>query len=160
MIILGIDPGIATVGIGVVDATEKHALRAVDWCTLQTKANLPIGTRLCELAQDMCTILTEHKPDLAIMERIYFANNAQSAIDVAQARGVLLQAVAATGIPVLEATPLQLKAAITGDGQADKRQVQDMLVRILHLQEIPTPDDAADALALAVYGTLAHMPQI
>lgn len=160
MIVLGIDPGIATVGVGVIDATEKHELRAVDWCTLQTEAHLPTGARLCELAQDIRTILGEHAPDVAVIERIYFASNAQSAIDVAQARGVLLQEVAAKGIPVLEATPLQLKAAITGDGRADKRQVQDMLMRMLHLGEVPTPDDAADALALAVYGTLVYMPQI
>ena len=89
-----------------------------------------------------------------LVERLFFAINKKTALDVAQARGVILFSVSEVGIPILEPTPLQLKSGITGDGTADKRQVQDMLVRMLNLPETPKPDDAADALALAVYGAL------
>ena len=96
------------------------------------------------------------KPDLVVIERLYFATNAKTAIDVAQARGVILLTVAQHGVRMIEATPLQLKLAITGDGKADKTQVQTMLVHMLKLPCIPTPDDAADALGLAVYGSLTQ----
>jgi len=157
MIILGIDPGLATVGIGIIEARDQQNIRAVDWCTIRTKPGVPAAQRLCEIAGNLRTIIAEHKPDLAVVEKIFFATNEKTAIDVAQARGVILQTVSAASIPVLEPTPLQLKSAITGDGKADKKQLQDMLARILHLDEAPQPDDAADALGLAVYGALTEV---
>ena len=154
MKIIGIDPGLATVGIGLVEASSKHDIRAIEWLTIETKAGGEAANRLAEIAEDLTTLLQETTPDLAVVEKLFFAANEKTALDVAQARGVILQILAQHGIPITEPTPVQMKSVITGDGKADKRQVQDMLVRILNLQEIPKPDDAADALALAVYGVL------
>lgn len=154
MRILGIDPGLKTIGLGWVETTSPHAIQAEDWCTIETKSGLSLADRLAEIADDLGTILDEIEPSLAVIERLFFAVNAKSAIEVAHARGVILSLLAKRGIPVLEPTPLALKRAITGDGQADKRQVQDMLVRCLKLSERPNPVDAADALALAYYGAL------
>lgn len=156
MRILGIDPGLATIGLGVVEAASPHDVKTVEWLTLCTPAGLPFAERLAEIARDLGEFLNTCHPQLAVVEKLFFAVNAKTAMDVAQARGVILSALATKGIPVLEPTPLQLKSCITGDGKADKAQVQQMLVRMLGLTEIPKPDDAADALALAVYGALQH----
>ncbi len=153
MRILGIDPGLATVGIGIIDALSQADLRVIDWLTITTKPG-GLSERLVEIDADLAALLDDVKPDLAVVEKLFFATNERTAIDVAQARGVLLRCVASRGIPLLEPTPLQLKLGITGDGSADKRQMQTMLVHMLKLTDIPKPDDAADALALAVYGAL------
>jgi crossover junction endodeoxyribonuclease RuvC len=155
MRILGIDPGLRTIGLGLIEAQSRSQVRSLEWLTIQTDAALGLPDRLAEIARDLDGFLEGAKPDLAVVERIYFAVNERTAIDVAHARGVLLQTVAARSIPILEPTPLELKAAVTGDGSADKRQIGDMLVRIFKLPAPPTPDDAADALALAYYGALA-----
>ena len=149
MKVLGIDPGFATVGIGIV---ESDPLTVIDWCTIETDKGLLFPERLSEIAEDLSQIIREHKPDLAVIEKLYFQTNQKTAIDVAQARGVILLTVEQAGVPVLEPTPLELKSAITGDGRADKRQMQDMLKRMLGV-DCPS-DDAADALGLAVYGTI------
>lgn len=154
MRVLGIDPGLAVVGLGWVDAHGPHRVSCIDFCTIQTTAGSPLADRLHEIARDFRDLLDEIQPDLAVIERLFFAVNAMSAIEVAQSRGVLLSILAERGIPILEPSPLQMKSAITGDGKADKRQVQDMLVRLLKLPERPQPVDAADALALAYYGAL------
>ncbi len=154
MRILGIDPGFATIGLGHVEATSRHDIGTADWLTITTAAGLPMAERLREIHTDLSGFLEELKPDLAVVEKLFFATNQKTAIDVAQARGVIILCLAEAGIPIVEATPLQLKSCITGDGGAGKKQVQDMLVRMLNLTVIPTPDDAADALALAVYGAL------
>lgn len=157
MRILGIDPGLQTVGLGWLDADGPHHITALDWCAITTESGLPLPQRLAEIAADFRGILDEVKPDLVVVEKLFFAVNATSAIDVAQARGAMVAEAAGRGIEVLEATPLQMKLAITGDGQADKRQIQDMLMQCLKLDVRPTPVDAADALALAYYGALqAH----
>ena len=156
MRILGIDPGLATIGIGVVDAKSAHDIVPGEWLTIQTKAGLPLAERLQEIEKDLVTLLAEVQPELAVVERLFFATNEKTALDVAHARGVIMLALARANIPIIEPTPLQLKSAITGDGKASKGQVQDMLVRMLKLRTIPKPDDAADALALAVYGALQH----
>ena len=156
MRILGIDPGLATVGIGIIDAAGPQDLQVVDWLTITTKAGVPLPERLREIGDDLASIIRNTAPHLAVVERLFFATNEQTAIDVAQARGVILRELAVAAVPILEPSPLQLKLAITGDGTADKRQVQSMLPRLLELQEIPRPDDAADALALAIYGALQH----
>ncbi len=154
MRILGIDPGLATVGLGLLEAKSPEDLQALDWLTIKTPAKAPLPERLAEICTDLCGFLEEAAPELAVVEKLFFAVNERTAIDVAQARGAILAALATRGIPVLEPTPLQLKLAITGDGHADKRQVQQMLLRFLKLSEIPKPDDAADALALAMYGAI------
>jgi crossover junction endodeoxyribonuclease RuvC len=152
--ILGIDPGLATIGIGLIESDSGADLRCPDWLTITTPAGLPLPDRLLEIRKDLTEFLADTKPELAVIEKLFFATNALTAIDVAQARGVIVATVAEAGIPIIEATPLQMKLAITGDGQADKLQVQTMLMHLLKLTEIPKPDDAADALALAIYGAL------
>ena len=153
MKILGIDPGLATVGLGLIESTGGNA-QVIEWLTIATEANTPLPDRLREIHKDLGVYLDETKPELVVMERLFFATNQRTAIDVAQARGILVLTVSQRGIPMIEATPLQLKLAITGDGKADKIQMQTMLLHLLNLKEIPKPDDAADALSLAIYGAL------
>lgn len=157
MRILGIDPGLALIGLGTIDAQGRTAISVVEWLTITTKAGLPTPVRLCEIRRDLGEYLDQMKPELVVIERLFFATNERTAIDVAQARGVIVQTVAERELTILEPTPLQLKLGITGDGSADKTQVQTMLLHQLQLKEIPRPDDAADALALAVYGALHAM---
>lgn len=152
MRIVGIDPGLATVGIGLVEANGSASIKALEWLTIETKAGLSLAERLCEIGNDLDRYLTETQPELAVIEKLFFSVNVKTALDVAQARGVILATVARHGIPIMEPTPPELKSCITGDGNADKLQIQQMLVTMFGLKEIPTPDDAADALALAAYG--------
>ncbi|PIR48876.1 crossover junction endodeoxyribonuclease RuvC [Candidatus Peregrinibacteria bacterium CG10_big_fil_rev_8_21_14_0_10_55_24] len=154
MRILGIDPGLAITGIALIEADSPQKFTRTDWLTITTKSGLPLPDRLCELQHDLHEYLRDTKPQYAVVERLFFATNRLTAIAVAQARGVILLTLAEHAIPCLEPTPLELKHCITGDGNADKRQVQDMLTRTFSLQEPPKPDDAADALALALYGLL------
>lgn len=154
MHILGLDPGLATIGLGIVEVDARGTLQAKDWLTICTKAGVSLADRLVEIRTDFAAYLDQTQPDLAVVEQLFFAANEQSALPVAHARGVLLVTLAERGIPLLEPTPLAMKACITGDGRADKHQVQDMLCRMLSLAKAPHPDDAADALALAVYGAL------
>lgn len=153
MRIVGIDPGIATIGLGTIEMTTSSNIQATDWLTIRTKP-IPLPERLKEIADDLDAFLEKTHPDLIVVERLFFAQNERSAMDVAHARGVILSAAARQGCPILEPTPLQLKLAITGNGRATKEEMQRMLLHLLHLKEIPKPDDAADALALAFYGTL------
>lgn len=154
MKILGIDPGLATIGIGIIEATSPSDLTCIEWLTITTPAGLSLSERLIEIAKDLGELLKDTQPDLVVIEKLFFATNEKTAIDVAQARGVILCTVAQAGIRIVEPTPLQMKLAVTGDGQADKLQVQTMLLHLLKLKEIPKPDDAADALGLAIYGAL------
>lgn len=154
MKILGVDPGLRTIGLGLVEVASAREILVLDWLTIETPSGNPPAERLAEIARDLETYLQEKRPDRAVVEKLFFAVNERTAMDVAQARGVLLATLGKAGIPVLEPTPMQLKATITGDGRADKAQIQMMLVRMLHLESPPKPDDAADALALAVYGAL------
>ncbi len=155
MRIVGIDPGLATIGLGVLDARSPYDMQAVEWLTIKTKAGESASSRLAEIHADLTAFLRQTKPELAVVEKLFFATNEKTAMDVSQARGCILLALEQEHIPLMEATPLQLKSCITGDGKASKDQVRDMLVRMLSLTEIPTPDDAADALALAVFGALS-----
>ena len=152
MLILGIDPGLTTAGIGLIDATNRHHPTAVDWLTITTNPALPLAERLRELRDDLDAYLKDVHPEKAVVEQLFFATNKQTAMATAQARGVILATLAGHGIAVQKVTPLQLKTAITGDGKSDKRQMQEMVKRILKLKELPSPADAADALALALYG--------
>lgn len=158
MRILGIDPGFATVGMGTLESSSPHDLQHPDWLTIRTKAGLPFSERLLEIKKDLHEFLDEFQPELAVIEKLFFATNEKTALDVAHARGVIVLTVAERGIEIIEPTPLQMKLGITGDGSADKTQVQSMLVQLLNLHEIPKPDDAADALALALYGALHRKP--
>lgn len=156
MRILGIDPGLATVGIGMIEEVAPGTLRTIDWCTIETSAGLPLWDRLEEIFKDLSGILTDFRPQLTVVEKLFFATNQKTAMDVSHARGAILLCLANRGIQILEPTPMQLKNAITGDGSADKLAMQIMVQRILKLQELPKPDDTADALALAVYGAFMH----
>jgi crossover junction endodeoxyribonuclease RuvC len=154
MRILGIDPGLATIGLGLIEATGPHNMKAIEWLTIKTKAGIPLPDRLQEIHKDLAAYVKDAKPDLCVIERVYFSKNVTTGIDVSQARGVILTCIAEQAIRILEPTPSELKSAVCGDGKADKTQMQTMMMRMLELQEIPKPDDAADALALAVFGAL------
>lgn len=147
--ILGIDPGYAIVGFGVIDYAGSH-FRAVEYGSIYTEAHTPFTERLMLIDTDMQEIIRRYKPDCMAIERLYFTTNRTTAIDVAQARGILILEAAKAGLDIHEYTPLQVKQAVVGYGKAEKHQVMDMTRRILRLEQIPRPDDAADALAIAI----------
>lgn len=160
MRVLGIDPGLATVGLGLLDAPTRDTPKALEWLTIETKAGLPLADRLLEIERDLAAYLENARPDLVVVEKLFFAKNETTALDVAHARGVLLATVAKHNVPLLEPSPSEMKLGVTGDGRADKRQVQTMLLHALKLTGLPRPDDAADALALALFGVLRGIPQL
>lgn len=149
MKILGIDPGTATTGFGVIEikAGKKTAL---DFGVISTHKDLPMPDRLAEIYKDICALIKHHQPDQVVVEQLFFATNSKTAISVGQARGVVLLAAAQARLPLAEYTPLQVKQTITGYGQATKKQIQEMVKILLGLDKIPKPDDAADALAIAL----------
>lgn len=149
MRIIGIDPGYAIVGYGLLDYNGGR-FSVVEYGAITTKKETPFEKRLCEIYTDYCYILDKYKPDALSMERLYFNTNQKTAIDVAQARGIIVMATAQRNIVINEYTPLQVKQAVVGYGRAVKKQVQDMTKRILSLESVPKPDDTADALALAI----------
>ena len=149
MIILGIDPGTAALGYGVIERTGGR-LRAIDHGCLVTSPDLPMPERLLAIHGLLDDLLALHQPAIVAVERLFFSRNAQTAIAVGQARGVVLLAAAQHGRPVREATPNEVKSAIAGYGAADKDQVQRMVQLVLGMAELPRPNDAADALAIAV----------
>jgi len=149
MRILGIDPGVATVGFGLVEATRAKQ-RPLRYGVITTPAGLPLSTRLAQLFQDMETILEQFHPDEIAVEELFFSKNITTGIAVAHGRGVILLACERFGAPVYEYTPMQVKQAVAGYGGAQKRQVMLMTQQLLKLKELPRPDDAADALALAI----------
>jgi crossover junction endodeoxyribonuclease RuvC len=149
VIILGIDPGTAALGYGVVERIGGR-LRAIDHGCLVTSPDLPMPERLLAIHGLLDDLLSLHEPAIVAVERLFFSRNAQTAIAVGQARGVVLLAAAQHGRPVREATPNEVKSAIAGYGAADKEQVQRMVQLVLGMAELPRPNDAADALAIAV----------
>lgn len=149
MVIFGIDPGYAIVGCGVV-RYERGNFSLIGYGAVTTSKDMPFNKRLKKIYDDLTELLLRFKPDAVSMERLYFNTNQKTAIDVAQARGVAVLAVENAGIPLYEYTPLQVKQSIVGYGRAEKIQVQNMTKMFLKLDKIPKPDDAADALALAV----------
>ncbi len=149
MVIFGIDPGYAIVGCGVV-RYERGNFSLIGYGAVTTSKDMPFNKRLKKIYDDLSDLLLRFKPDAVSMERLYFNTNQKTAIDVAQARGVAVLAVENAGIPLYEYTPLQVKQSIVGYGRAEKIQVQNMTKMFLKLDKIPKPDDAADALALAV----------
>jgi crossover junction endodeoxyribonuclease RuvC len=149
MRILGIDPGIATIGFGLVEA-ERGQARMVTYGAVTTPAGLPLSRRLYQIDRDMEELIVKLRPDVMAIEELFFNTNLTTGIAVAHGRGVILCAAERCGVPLYEYTPGQVKLAVTGYGKADKRQVMDMTKRLLHLRAVPRPDDAADALALAL----------
>lgn len=151
MIVLGIDPGTAALGYGIVESSGGR-LRAIDHGCLVTSPDSSLPERLLAVHALVVELIAVHSPPLLAIERLFFSKNAQTAFAVGQARGVVLLAAAQHGVPVVEATPNEVKSAIAGYGAADKGQVQRMVQVVLGMSEPPRPDDAADALAVAVWG--------
>ena len=149
MRILGIDPGIATIGFGLI-AADKGNTSMLSYGAITTPAGLPLSKRLYQIDRDMEELIGQLKPDVIAVEELFFNTNITTGIAVAHGRGVLLCAAERCGIPLYEYTPSQVKLAVTGYGKAEKRQVMDMTRRLLKLSAVPKPDDAADALALAL----------
>lgn len=149
MVILGIDPGFAIVGFGVLRSERgKQALQACGAIT--TPAGTPLPARLLQIENDMAQLFETFHPDAMAIEELFFTNNITTGIGVAQARGVILTAAERAGVPIYEYTPSEVKLAVTGYGKAEKRQVMDMVKRLLDLKAAPKPDDAADAVAIAL----------
>lgn len=149
MRIIGIDPGYAIVGFGIIEY-ENSLFRTIDYGAITTEAGGDFNMRLRTIYDDLSEVLDIYKPEALSIEKLYFQNNQKTAIDVAEARGVILLSAAKRNIPIYEYTPLEVKKSITGYGQAVKKQVQEMTKRVLKLSEIPKPDDTADALAMAI----------
>ena len=149
MRILGIDPGYATIGFGLITA-ERAQVHMVTYGAITTPAGLPLSRRLYQIGTDMEELIGKLKPDVISIEELFFNTNLTTGIAVAHARGVLLYTAEKCGIPLHEYTPSQVKMAVVGYGKAEKRQVMDMTRRLLKLKSVPRPDDAADALALAL----------
>ena len=158
MLTLGIDPGTAIMGYGLVESgvsvsgeqAGAEELRLVEYGALRTPAHTPMVERLPMLYAGLAELLSEHKPGAVAIEELFFNKNARTALSVGQARGVVILAAAHAGVPIAEYTPLQVKQAVVGYGRATKEQVQSMVKIILHMDHIPQPDDAADALAIAI----------
>lgn len=149
MLILGIDPGTAIMGYGLIEK-KGNRLFPLTYSCWRTPAHTPMSERLLTLYTELQTFIKLHQPQHIAVEELFFNRNTTTAISVGQARGVVLLAAAQEGIPVFEYTPLQVKQAVAGYGKADKKQIQQMVRALLGLQDIPKPDDTADALAIAI----------
>ena len=159
MIVLGIDPGTARTGYGLVER-DGSRLEALDYGCLETPATMALPQRLLLIEQGLSALLETHRPDLVAVERLYFNKNVQTAFAVGQARGVVLMVAAQWGVAVAEYGPHEVKLAVTGYGRADKGQVQRMVQTLLRLEALPRPDDAADGLAIAICAAHAHRPEV
>ena len=149
MRILGIDPGVAIVGFGLIES-ERGSVRMLQYGAVTTPAGLPLATRLVQIENDMTELIRQLKPDEIAIEELFFSKNITTGIAVAHGRGVILCTAERLGVPIFEYTPMQVKQAVAGYGLADKKQVMDMTKRLLKLKAVPKPDDAADALAIAI----------
>lgn len=149
MRVLGIDPGSLKSGYGLVDE-QQGQLTVVDYGVIRTVPDTPLAQRLLLISARLQELIARHAPDEVAVEDVFVAKNAQSSLKLGQARGAILLTVAQAGLPVAEYTPLEVKQSAVGYGRADKEQVQQMVKALLRLKEIPTPDDAADALAIAI----------
>ena len=155
MIILGIDPGFAIVGFAILEANHGKQ-RLIQCGAITTQAGLPLPARLLQIEQDMEELIAVFHPEAMAVEELFFNNNVTTGIGVAQARGVILTAAERAGVSIYEYTPSQVKQAVVGYGKAEKRQVMDMTKRILNLRTVPKPDDAADAVAIALCHARSH----
>jgi crossover junction endodeoxyribonuclease RuvC len=149
MMILGIDPGTATTGYALARLLRDHRLEAIEYGVIRTPAHLPLCERLGAIYQAIEDLGRTHQPDAMAVEEIFFGRSARNVFAVGQARGAVLVAAARLGLPVFEYTPMQVKQAVTGYGHAQKPQVQQMIKALFGLSQVPRPDDAADALAVA-----------
>jgi len=151
-IIIGIDPGLADTGFGIIE-TKQGELKPIAFGSIKTSKKDGLAKRLTNLEKQLEAVIAKYQPTTAAVEQLFFATNAKTALIVGQARGVALLTLNKAGIKIIELTPLQVKQGLTGYGAADKKQIQQMVKIILGLKEIPQPDDAADALAMAIYGS-------
>lgn len=159
MIIFGIDPGTATTGYGVIKS-DKGKLEALAYGCIRTKAKQPLADRLFEISRDLTNLIKKYKPDALAVESLFFYKNITTAISVSHARGVVLLCAAKNNLELRELTPLQVKKSLTGYGKAEKKQVQYMVRTLLNLKSIPKPDDAADALAIALCATNSSLSRL
>ena len=159
MRILGIDPGYAIVGFGILEADRGQA-RLVRCGAINTPAGVPMPMRLLQIQEDMETLIRTFRPDAMAIEELFFNTNVTTGIGVAQARGIILAAAAKLGVEIFEYTPSQVKQAVVGYGKAEKHQVMDMTKRILKLPAVPKPDDAADAVAIALCHARSHTSRL
>ena len=156
MVVVGIDPGTATTGYGFIEETAQGELIALDYGVIRTPAGLPLEQRLLQLYQDLKSLLLLHRPNQSAVEKLFFSKNVTTGIAVGHGRGVVMLALAEAGLSVAEYTPMEVKQAVVGYGGADKNQIQQMVRAMLGLADIPRPDDAADALAVAITHIHTH----
>ena len=149
MIVLGIDPGTAITGYGLIREENGQAV-ALAYGAITTSSDLPLPDRLKLIQRDLAAIIEQHRPDQSAVEQLFFNKNVRTALAVGHARGVVLLTLAQANLPIYEYTPLEVKLAVTGYGRADKAQVQQMVTLLLGLSKVPKPDDVADALAIAL----------
>ena len=149
MRILGIDPGTSIIGFGIIDFDGEN-YSAIDFGTITTSAKLNAAKKLQSIIHDLKTLVQQNHPDCTSIEKLYFNKNVTTAISVAESRGAIIHFLATKNLPISEFTPLQIKSAVSGYGRASKSQVQEMVKILLNLKTIPKPDDAADALAIAI----------
>ncbi|MGI6031476.1 MAG: crossover junction endodeoxyribonuclease RuvC [Eubacteriales bacterium] len=159
MIILGVDPGIATIGTGVIKY-EGNRFTTIYYDSIITPPKIPLATRLSMLYDELTRIIRTYRPEMMAVEELFFNNNEKTAIAVGQGRGVILLCGAQAGLPVFEYTPLQIKQAVVGYGRAEKKQVQLMTKMLLGLERVPKPDDTADALAVAICHAHSYNPNM
>jgi crossover junction endodeoxyribonuclease RuvC len=150
MLVIGIDPGTARTGFGLVRLTQDGALNAIEFGVISTSSDLQMPRRLLHLFNDLNLLLQRYAPVSAAVEKLYFQRNVSTALSVGQARGVALLSLSQADIPVSEYNPREIKQAVAGYGAADKRQIQEMVRTLLGLESTPRPDDVADALAIAI----------
>lgn len=155
MLIMGIDPGVATIGYAVIFC-EKNKITVIDCGCLKTSPQNDFGQRLIQIHKGIKALIKKHQPDWVAVETLFFAKNVKTAMRVSESRGAVILAAAESRIQVLEYTPLQVKQALTGYGRASKEQIQMMVKNILKLKKIPKPDDMADALAIAITCSQTH----
>ncbi len=150
MLVLGIDPGIAITGYGFIRQGDQNEYQCVDFGVITTSSKLPEADRLSILYDELTALIKENHPDTSAVEKLFFQKNVKTAISVGQARGVAMLTLAQAHLPVMEYTPNEVKQTVCGYGSAGKAQVQQMVQTLLHLDALPKPDDAADALAVAI----------
>jgi crossover junction endodeoxyribonuclease RuvC len=156
MLVIGIDPGTARTGYGLVETSISGALKLIRYGVINTPAGDPMAQRLTQLHDELQAIIAEFKPEMAAVEQLFFQKNVSTALSVGQARGVVLLTLAVAGLPIEEYSPQDVKQAVTGYGAADKTQMQRMVKTLLSMKKLPKPDDAADALAVAICHIQSH----
>ena len=150
MLVLGLDPGIAITGYGLVEESPEGDLTCIEYGTVKTPAGQPMPSRLLSIDAELGALIERYKPDVVAVEELFFCRNVTTALIVGQARGVAILTAARANVPVREYKPMEVKQAVTGYGRAPKTQVQEMVRLLLNLDHVPQPDDAADAVAVAV----------